>query len=398
MEKLLDRARRVVTTLLALLLWSHALFLLSMHSALAVRYARFLDLTYSEFLLLSLIVVFSVLAASGFWRMVLSLAYIYFFPFVVLGGLLYWCFLAFRALHRWFQSKSEQFQRSSDLASKQIEAITASESPPQEQAPRPKKTRRWVREFVLRPFKRFMVLWCLLLLFTTHQSILWLALFVVSIHLARRVFAVLRGLLLCDMLLNAAAKRMVSDLEPILVALAAISHDTSATSEVQTLWNKVKGLRKILQFLRDPYLVSRWAYVAGAALVGSIYCYFAFLFSFVYYGIAKVNGIPYAWPDAFVTSAFIPFLITDFPKSFVLRLVGGLHCTLLLAVGIGTLMKFIQKRLDAISKAASVMSKRFSESSVHEKYLILEEKFTASRASTAPSITSNSFRQEKLPE
>ena len=118
------------------------------------------------------------------------------------------------------------------------------------------------------------------------------------------------------------------------------------------------------------------------AFLLSVYTYIAVLFSFAYYGIARVSGIPYSWPDALVTSVFIPFFLSDFPKILAIKLLSGLHCLLVLGVGIGTIINFLRRRLDAIRTAATDLSDRFADQTIHEKYIILEEKFSATATST----------------
>jgi hypothetical protein len=131
---------------------------------------------------------------------------------------------------------------------------------------------------------------------------------------------------------------------------------------------------KIVNFLKDPYLLSRWAWVLGIFFFGFIYAYIALLFSFAYYGIARVGGISYSWLDAAVVSMFIPFFVSDLPRLIALRLLGGFQCVLVLAVGISTLVNFIQRRLRSIHTAAIIISKRLGDENIREKFLILEAK------------------------
>ena len=119
-----------------------------------------------------------------------------------------------------------------------------------------------------------------------------------------------------------------------------------------------------------------------------VYIYIAILFSFAYYGIARVTGVTLAWPDAFVTSLFIPFFISDLPRILAIRLLSGLHCLLVVGVGVGTIVNFLGRRLEAVRKAATEISDRFSEQSIQEKYIILQEKFSATTAVVSPEVTS----------
>ncbi len=87
-------------------------------------------------------------------------------------------------------------------------------------------------------------------------------------------------------------------------------------------------------------------------LDGMIYIYLGFLFSFVYYGTAKVQSIHLSWPNALVTSLFIPFAFSDLPINVWLKLAAGIHCTVIVAVGAGTLINYLARRAEDLENAA----------------------------------------------
>src|ERR1700676_4389431 len=145
--------RRATTFLLALFLWFHALFFLNIQSTFVSRFTRVLRLAPSEAVLFSLLVVFSFLAASGFWRTLLSLAYIYFFPFVLIGHLLRWCFLLLRAMNRWFKAQAHTPQIGSAVVVEQNAPPTAPLLPEDPVAPvEGEKTATEILRFLTRPF------------------------------------------------------------------------------------------------------------------------------------------------------------------------------------------------------------------------------------------------------
>ena len=92
----------------------------------------------------------------------------------------------------------------------------------------------------------------------------------------------------------------------------------------------------------------------------------------------------YSWPDAFLTSIFFPFFFRDLPRILAVKLLSGIHCLLLLGVGIGTIVNFLRRKLDDIRKAATDVSDRFADQRIHEKYVILAEKFPTTATSTPP--------------
>src|ERR1700682_5486399 len=106
MATLSEKTRRITTFLLAAFLWLHALFFLNFQSAFVFKCTQFLRLTASEVVLFTLLVIFSFLTGSGFWRTLRSLAYIYVFPFALLFYAFYGCFLILRAIHRWLKTQA----------------------------------------------------------------------------------------------------------------------------------------------------------------------------------------------------------------------------------------------------------------------------------------------------
>jgi len=390
MAKFFDNLRRATTFLLATFLWLHTFFFLNVQSALLSKISRFLRLTSSEAILVTLLVLFSFLAASGFWKTILSLLYIYGFPFVLLGYAFRWLFLLGRALNRWFKRQCIPEPVSLPLIEREASAIaqvapTGSDSPT---TPKAESVR--VVPFLLRPFRRFMFLWCILLLVTTHTAIVWLCLLVILAQLGRQLFSLLKLMFFSPVLnekLRQIGPALFTPVKNHIEALGRVTPDSDPTNELRLLWQQLGFWRKILDFLTDPYLFTRWAWVLGSALFVLVYIYIALLFSFTYFGIARISSLPYAWPDAFVTSLFIPFFVSDLPSVLPVRLLGGIHCFLVVAVGVGTVVTFLRRRLDDIRRAASELNSRFADQNFREKYLILEGKFSST--STIATSTGN---------
>jgi hypothetical protein len=376
-----DGARKLTTFFLAVFLWLHAVLFLEFQSTLVTKLSGLIKLTTSEVVLFSLLVTFSLLAGSGFWRMVLSILYIYFFPFILFWYLLRTLVLLLCLTNAWFNA---QRGRPPVTATITIQAVTA--APPPLTASNantaPKKKNETLWRYLLRPFQKFTILWCLLLLVTTHRWILSVCLAVVAAQLARKIFFVLKLLFFSDAWWQKYRHLIFASLQKHLQALDALTPDVGPSNELKSLFNQLNLWDKILRFLSDPYLMSRWGVLITVVIFGTIYAYFGLLFSFVYHSLAYLFGVSFAWADAIVTSEFMPFLITDLPKVAIIRLVGGIHCALIVTIGVGTVVSFFRRKLDDIRRGAEDMSKRFADQSVREKYLILEQK--ASTPVTAP--------------
>jgi len=372
-----DLIRRVTTFLLAVSLWLHALFFLNFESPLLSGISRFLRFTASEAVLFALLVIFSFLAASGFWRMLRSLAYIYFFPFVLFGYFFYFCVLAIRGLNRWLAARAPQNQGDLTLIGQQSQE--AARVPPARSTPEDKrgKATAEISRLLSRPFRSFTILWGVLLLVTTHTPVVWLCLIVLLLQLARKIFFVGKALLFIDPWLKKYGPLLFAGLNKTLEALDGVTPDVDPDNkEMKSLLGQLNVWRRILAFLKNPYLLSRWAWVVAFGLFVSIYAYFSILFSFGYYGIARVSGANFPWPEALTTSMFLPFFATDLPKIFSIRLLGGIQGTLIVVIGVGTVMNFLRRKLDSVRRAATAFSDRLDDQPARDKYLILEAKYS----------------------
>ena len=373
MARLMDKVIRATIFLLAAFLWVHALFFLSIQSPLIAESARVFRLATSEVVLVALLVLFTFLAASGFWKLLLSLLYIYFFPFVLIGYALYLCFLVLRAIGRWFSAQRPQ-QSTSPLVIDQRTTAGPALVPVKPSHHRTDTKPRTLNlpHLLMQPFSRFTLLWCVLLLVTTHRALLWVCLVVVLLHLSRKIFAILKFLFFSDALWDKVGTVLPAGIYKTLSALDGITRDAAPTPQLKQLWQQLNLYKKVLDFLSDKYLLSRWAWVVGSVVFGLIYLYIALLFSFAYYGISRVAGISYSWPESLVTSVFIPCFIADLPKVLWLRVFGGIHFFLVVAVGVGTTVNFLRRKLENIRKAASNLSTRFADESLQEKIRILK--------------------------
>jgi hypothetical protein len=377
----LEKLRKTTTFLLAVFLWLHAIFFLNLHSSVLARAERLLYFTGSELVLFALLVLLSFLAASGFWKMLRSLAYIYFFPFVLCWRVLYFLVVSIRVVDRWFRRQTETPTGNSLLIQGTSPGPTTplpTATTPSANLPKAPAKKPGLR-FLLRPFRRFTLLWCLLLLFNTHRTVVWLCLIVVLVQLGLRIFFVLKTLLFSDVWLRKYGPLAFAGLNKSIETLEAFRPDAEITGEIKGLPGQIDLWKRILGFLQDHYLLTRWAWVVCVLLFGGIYLYFSALFSFVYYGIARVEGVPLPWPDAFVTSMFIPFFVTDLPKLLMMRIVGGIQCSLVVLIGIGTVLNFLQRRLEAVRTAAVHLSNRLAEQSIQEKYTILQARISPSK-------------------
>jgi hypothetical protein len=365
--------RKTTTVLLAVSLWLHALFFLNFQPVMFSEVGRLLHLTSSEAILFGLVVALSFLSGSGFWRMLGSLAYIYFFPFVLFWYFLRLCVVAIRYMNRWIAARIPGERDDLTLVDQKEPATTPDRATRPVPKPTAGKARAAVVHFLSRPFRRFTVLWGVLLLVTTHLVIVWLCLIVLLLQLGQKIFFIIKVLLFSDPWLKKYGPLGFAGLNKTLETLDATTPAVDpGNKEWKNLLGRLNLWTKILAFLKNPYLLSRWAWVLAVAFFILIYTYFSFLFSFGYYGIARVSGVDFPWTEALTTSMFLPFYATDLPKLFWIRLLGGIQGSLILAIGIGTVMNFLRRKLEAVRETAAAFSDRVNDQIARGKYLTVE--------------------------
>jgi hypothetical protein len=327
-----------------------------------------------------LLFLFSVISASGFWNTLKSLAYIYFFPFVLLALFFYLLYLLARAINASFtRDQPKAVPAETESAQMQVELRT-----PEQPQPYKANHARAFLSVVSRPFRKFTLLWCLLLLLTTHVAVLWLSFLVVLCNLGRRVWWVLKWSLFSRSWLDRAGEAVFTQLNTMLTKLSTVTAKTPDSNEWKTLWQQLGFWEKVARFLRNKHLVSRWAGLLVFLVYACVYVYIAMLFSFVYFGIARLSRLTLSWPDAAVSSIFILTYVKDLPNTVPMRFAGGIQWLLVVFVGFGTFWNYFHKRLQAVYTGAIQVSERLADERVREKYQLLELKFDPKLRAVVP--------------
>ena len=110
------------------------------------------------------------------------------------------------------------------------------------------------------------------------------------------------------------------------------------------------------------------------------YLYISFLFSCIYAGIAKIQGLSsaYPWTLALSDALFIPFAFTDLPRSFALRGVGGLHAIAISLLGYNLFTRNLSVRFNKLATAATEMRSPFADGLLRAKIKTIELAATSS--------------------
>jgi hypothetical protein len=385
--------RRLTRFLLASFLWLHALFFWNPHTHILAVLSRYMRLTLSEMTLFVLLLLFSVLGSSGWWDTVKSALYLYGFPFVLLGYFFVLLFRVLKGINAWF-SRDQPAEDGPPLTELLVlpneavpvpQAIVAqpavSAAPAIPVAPAAKKSPS-AFSMITRPFRRFTILWCALLVFATHDLVLRLSFAVVLCILALRILTILKWTFFSRSWFEKIGAAIYARLNVMLSMLAVVTPKTEVSQELKDLWQQLNLWERVARFLRNEYLSSRWASLLVCAFYLCMYLYIALLFSFVYFGIARISGLAMPWSEAAVDSLFALVYVKELPKTSFMRLAGGVQWMLIVVAGFGTFWNYFHKRLDEIRTGATNVGGLLTDETVRAKYKLLESKLKPDKTTT----------------
>ena len=194
------------------------------------------------------------------------------------------------------------------------------------------------------------------------------------VHLVWKIVGVLKITLFSRSWIEKAGNAFFIRLDVMLATLRAVNTRTRKSKELEQLFREFGLWEKVARFLQNKYLVSRWAGLLVTLFFLCVYVYIALLGS-CSFGIGKVSGLNYPWPEAAITSLFIPVYVKELPNTLSIRAVGGIHWALIVVVGVGTFLNYLRRRIESVRSGAIVVSERLADKSVPEKLAILEMKF-----------------------
>jgi hypothetical protein len=67
-----------------------------------------------------------------------------------------------------------------------------------------------------------------------------------------------------------------------------------------------------------------------------------------------------------------------------LKLIAGIHCTIVVAVGTGTIINYLARQAQELHTVAVVLSSRFDDEQVRTRLNVLEGKFKAAQTQVKP--------------
>jgi hypothetical protein len=380
---MLKRIRSLTRFTVAVILWAHATFLFSIpRNNLTPVFDR-LHTSVGEATVLALIGGFSVLASYGWGNVAVDLVYIYFFPFVCLYYLARLLVRAASALNG-FVTPAEPIDPSEPqpyyaqiptpvlIARRPLseQSITEVDSVGQIDESFWDKVAR----HALRPFRQLTLLWCLLLLLTTHRWLLTTALVVVSLQLVSLLVGVIALSFTSNGWFSKLTQAIQQETEKLIQRIAN-AKNAGATLEVRNAWASLRYFLLGVQFLQDRRRVAQWTVFLGGVTFFVIYLYLALLFSFEYYGIARLQGVTFDWADPLITSVFIPIAYPDLPHTKLLKLAGGIQWACVFALGASTVVSVFREKLEPLYAVVTTITRRMEEEEVKSTLIVLKDEF-----------------------
>jgi hypothetical protein len=239
-----------------------------------------------------------------------------------------------------------------------------------------KSAGRRFAEALLRPFRQYTLLWCVLLLLTTHRWFVYLALGIVLYRLADLVV----GVVLLSFTANGWFTKLSENINKVIdnhMRKITVAKDSAVTQEAKNAWIGLRGILMGVAYFRDRRKVAQWTVFLGCIAFVVIYLYVALLFSFAYYGIARLENVAWNWADALITSVFIPIAYPDLPHTKLLRLAGGIQWFCAAALGISTVIGFFRQQLEAFHSIAENIGRRFEQDEVKSTIIVVNQKLAA---------------------
>ena len=102
-------------------------------------------------------------------------------------------------------------------------------------------------------------------------------------------------------------EKIRSRVEDAISKILGVPEDADYPPDLKAVLGGLYGVRNAISLLRYRRRITQSIIALSLLAFLGMYLYLALLFSFAYFGIAKVELIPYTWAEALVTSIFIPF-------------------------------------------------------------------------------------------
>ncbi len=349
--------------------WLHAVLILTIPTLSLETLAGRVGLNVPEMLLGLFFLSMALLNGYGFWKFLLDLIYIYFFPFILIYNAAVIIFKVashipahaarflprMRSTFTWMATLREFVPDDSPF-------IALSPTPPVSVPVMPvtntisavsemrKKRNFWLR--ISLPLRSFTIAWCLLIVATDKPMIMLVGVIVLAIHLIRLIVNLARRLASARQFLKDAETNVVNRATNLLNTLMNASDEMLTNPDVLQAVSFLGLFRGSAFLLINRIEISYLFFLAGVLLYFAVYARIAILFGFVYLGVAKLNHIPLSFLDAMVNSFAMPLSYTNYPRYWLLQLSEDIHSLVVIALGFGALSAYMRQKAEAFRGVA----------------------------------------------
>src|SRR5260370_30946293 len=374
-KKFFSCFRKLARFLIARLLWIHAAFIFNATPSLAPISSN-LNLNVAEACVLFLLGSTILLSSYGIKSILIDAIYFYRFPFILLFHSARVGLRVIIAGYRLVWRDKEPF--GNPLSS--IVSIPQKVVPPNAAVQNPEPTTdkkfQW-RELAYnfsKPLRRFTILWCLLTVLASHRFLLLLAFAVLILHIVRFLFRVLPIAVASTAWLAQLEQHIRTYAEDLIEKVRTAQE---ITQDMRQIWSGIVALKFGIALLKNRRRVIQWTTYLGALSFLGAYLYLAVLFSFAYFGAARLQGISLSWTSALVDSTFIPLAYSDLPQNIWLKLLVAIQASFVLLLGIGTIFAYLQKKIESLHAVANDLSAKLQQVEIQEKLARMNERFSA---------------------
>jgi hypothetical protein len=157
---------------------------------------------------------------------------------------------------------------------------------------------------------------------------------------------------------------------------------TYGVDEITKAANALKMVESVFRFIsenRDFLAKGTTLFAAGITIC--FYCYFSFLFSSVYWGLAKLQNIHWHWSAALIDSLYMPFAFSNLPNNVPIQLLAGLQAIAVGIMGYNIFFRHLSGRFERIAVAASELRIPINDVELKGKLIIIEQFISAQQIS-----------------
>jgi hypothetical protein len=378
--------RKIVREILAAAFWLHAAYVFCFIKIVPDAYVSSLPRYFYNFALVLFIFYYSFLSDSGWFSVAFDLGYIYFWPFTIMIRL-FW--ISSKQGYSYFR-RQLTFPKYVALPSPAkvltAQKVVTTQAPPDPTVkPKPIETKPKIIYRLSRPLFQFVVLWSILIITVNSKIFIILACLITLVGATRAIWSLWNLLSGTSSWIERAKSAFAKHFAQHISQVRQWNEKTSPEKIIQIV-NALKFWEAMFTFVDDnKEFLSRCTIVFAALVSIPFYCYISFLFSCVYFGIAKIQQIDWSWPSAFSTALYMPFSFTDLPHSFLIRFIGGLQAIAVSVMGWSIFMRHLSGKFERIALAAAELRSPLQDEVLKAKITLLERAVSSSNLEAKPS-------------